>query len=76
MPTCNIDAKGKAVRLLWGALSLAVAIGMGALILLDILEGWGWWVGAGVAAALGLLSLWEGRRGWCVVRAMGIKTPI
>jgi hypothetical protein len=24
----------------------------------------------------GMFSMWEARAGWCVVRAMGIKTPI
>ena len=72
---CNIDAKGKAARLIWGILCVIAAAVMAALLLLKILSGWGWWVGAAVALVAGLVGIWEARRGWCVVRGMGIKTP-
>ena len=34
-----------------------------------------WYPTAGTAAG-GLLALFEARTGWCVVRAMGFKTPL
>ena len=72
---CNIDAKGKFVRLLWGLLMLALAGVLAGLILLDILPG-GWvWVGGVALALFGGFGIYEARAGWCVARAMGFKTP-
>ena len=76
MATCNIDAKGKAVRLIWGLGCLVVAVALTILLFLDILAGWGWWIAVGASVGFGALGIWEGRRGWCVVRAMGIRTPM
>jgi len=36
--------------------------------------GWWWFVVAGAAAG-GAFTVFEARAGWCVVRAMGFKTP-
>jgi Protein of unknown function (DUF2892) len=71
---CNIDAKGKAVRLVIGTISLLAGAGL--------LAAW-WTTGAewalytGIGAALGgAFGIFEGAAGWCVVRAMGMRTPI
>lgn len=73
---CNIDAKGKAVRLIYGLLMIAAAIGVAALALADVLaSGWWWAVALGLFAA-GSFGVFEARAGWCVVRAMGFKTPV
>ncbi|MBL8879355.1 MAG: hypothetical protein JNG88_09575 [Phycisphaerales bacterium] len=39
---------------------------------------WGvWrWPIASIAILLGLFGLYEARRGWCALRAMGFRTPI
>ena len=73
--TCNIDSKGKAARLIWGALCLAVG--------LVVLFAWARPGGGPVAWTLtivllvaGAFGIFEGWAGWCVVRAMGFKTPI
>lgn len=72
---CNIDAKGKFVRLVWGLVMLAAAIALAALILLGVLDG-GWsWALVGAVAAAGAFGVYEARTGWCVARAMGFKTP-
>lgn len=72
---CNIDAKGKAVRLVMGLLSLIGAIVLAGLILaLDLSAGL-WFAVAGAAIGGGF-AVFEGWSGWCVVRAMGFKTPI
>ena len=72
---CNIDAKGKCVRLIYG-LILAIA----GVILLFL-----WALPAGGVLAWsvctllilgGALAIFEARKGWCIVRAMGIKTPM
>ena len=73
---CNIDAKGKAIRLYGGLLaSLAGLIGY---LLVDqgvlpIPETLGH-VGVALVLLSGAFSIFEARSGWCVVRAMGFKT--
>ncbi|MEM6458309.1 MAG: hypothetical protein AAF710_02840 [Planctomycetota bacterium] len=73
---CNIDAKGKSVRLIGGLICLAAAVAVGVLTLSGLLPGL---AGACVAAGLlvgGGFMVFEARAGWCVVRAMGFKTPV
>ncbi len=73
---CNIDAKGKTLRLVGGILAL-LGGAVGYYILdaeyLPIPETLGQ---LGVVAAVigGAFSIFEARAGWCVVRAMGFKT--
>ncbi len=73
---CNIDSKGKAVRLISGLLCTLVGL---------VLLGLGWWgvepywglIGVGVGTlAGGAFQIYEGWTGWCALRAMGWKTPI
>ena len=73
---CNIDSRGKAVRLVWGIINLVVGAVFVGLFFSGVLTGsWAWIVG--VAAILGgAFAIFEARAGWCVVRAMGIKTPV
>ncbi len=72
---CNIDARGKAVRLIIGLLTLGVAAVLAALILLGVLPGgWLWAAVAGTAVG-GAFGLFEARNGWCAMRAMGFRTP-
>jgi uncharacterized membrane protein HdeD (DUF308 family) len=72
---CNIDAKGKLARLIYGLILLIAGI-----ILLFI-----WALPSGtvlswvVTVALllgGAVAIFEARAGWCGVRAMGFKTPM
>jgi len=73
---CNIDARGKALRLIAGMIVTLAAVVMLALLAMKVLQG-GWFWGIGIAALLlGALQIFEGRSGWCVLRAMGFKTPI
>ena len=72
---CNIDARGKAVRLLSGVVMVVLGVIAGALTGLAVIGGWGWAV-AGVLIAVGGFAIFEARAGWCVVRAMGMKTPV
>lgn len=73
--TCNIDAKGKALRLIIGLVALLGGVLMVAL--------WAWgsgdWVAWAVSAAVviyGAFAIFEGWAGWCIVRAMGFRTPV
>jgi hypothetical protein len=73
---CNIDAKGKAVRLIWGTLLLIGGVVL--LVLWPIRHGGGavpWIVSVAVILG-GAFAIFESRAGWCVIRAMGFKTPI
>ena len=72
---CNIDARGKAVRLIVGGAMLVISAVLLALILTDVLSvRWGWV--AGGVACFGAFGVVQARAGWCVVRAMGFSTRI
>jgi hypothetical protein len=72
---CNIDAKGKAVRLrsgmlmtlLGGVSTLAWAVPSGGAV--------PWAISLGLLAS-GAFAIFEARAGWCALRALGIKTPV
>ncbi len=73
--TCNIDARGKAARLIYGIIMLVIG--------LAVMLGWAWSANSPLAWAItlfcligGAFGIFEARAGWCVVRAMGIKTPM
>ena len=71
---CNIDARGKAVRLILGA---AMVVGGIVLLTLNALAfiDFGFWLGVALVA-FGGFGVFEGASGWCVVRAMGWRTPL
>jgi hypothetical protein len=62
----NIDNRGRLVRGL-GAVTLFIGAGFG--FSLSV------WLGA-VLAAAGAFVLFEALRGWCVLRACGLKTRL
>ena len=72
---CNIDSKGKAVRLVSGLVVTLVAV---LLILFWAVRVGGWvaWTASVLLVLFGAFQIFEARKGWCVVRAMGFKTPI
>ena len=72
---CNIDAVGKAVRLKLGIMAvIAGMITSLVFIVLNINFGIEWIIPLGIIGG-GVFSMIEGWAGWCVVRAIGIKTP-
>ena len=76
MPECNIDAKGKVARLLGGIASIFGALILAALLATDTIAfGLGWYAVAGAVLG-GAFAIFEARAGWCIVRAIGIKTPL
>ncbi|MCC5830534.1 MAG: hypothetical protein JJU36_13895 [Phycisphaeraceae bacterium] len=80
MPTCNIDSRGRRVRLLGGLFCGVVGIGVLVAALLGTgrdggVGTWAWWVGGGFLAGAAF-TIYEARAGWCALRAMGIRTPI
>ena len=72
---CNIDARGRAVRRNGGILCLV----LGALAFGAAFTGVPRGPFLGISAFLivaGLFQLFESRKGWCALRAMGVKTPL
>ena len=73
---CNIDARGKLVRLINGIALIIIGV---ALVVF-----WAVWAQGGVIAwvvsimliAGGAFAIFEARAGWCAIRAMGFKTPL
>ena len=72
---CNIDAKGKRVRLINGIILLVLALAVAGF--------WAWpsklFFAWGLAAFLflaGSFVVFEARAGWCALRAMGIRTKV
>ena len=72
---CNIDARGKAVRLRLGLMGVLSSLGLAAACLLISAPELAWIVPAGAFIG-GVFAIFEGRTGWCVVRALGFRTPI
>ena len=62
----NIDRRGRVVRAIWG-----VACIIGGLFLAR----YSWWI-CGVLVISGIFALYEALRGWCLMRACGIKTKL
>lgn len=62
----NIDNKGRLARAISGALLL-----IGGVVAVSFL----WWLGL-ILLASGAFVLFEAMRGWCVMRACGIKTKL
>jgi len=71
---CNIDQRGRRARLISGAI---VVLGGGVLIVTGLIAGSKTLLVAGIFLDVaGSFMIFEGARGWCVLRAMGVKTPM
>jgi len=73
---CNIGAKGKAARLKMGILAVVFATVLAILVIAGVLSSNLWWYPVAAITFGGAFSIFEARAGWCVIRAMGFKTPI
>ncbi|MFB1005292.1 MAG: hypothetical protein QMC59_02290 [Candidatus Poseidoniaceae archaeon] len=73
---CNIDAAGKAARLKGGIVATLGGVLVGAITLAEVVQGPVWWLITAGALFGGAFAIFEARAGWCVVRAMGIRTPL
>jgi hypothetical protein len=76
MSQCNIDARGRSLRLIAGLVGLVAGLVLGVLMLGGVLESAWWWVPIVVLLLGGGFGVYEGRVGWCALRAMGFKTPV
>ena len=73
---CNIDSKGRAMRLVAGLLALlggAVAYLILMLEIMPVPESIGT-VGMLAMVIGGAFAIFEAKAGWCVVRALGFRT--
>ena len=75
MFTCNIDQRGKTMRLVVGALVEAIGLLLAALWVLEWTPAWTAWPALAIWLA-GIFVLFEAVVGWCAIRALGVKTPI
>lgn len=73
---CNIDAKGKAVRMAGGIATVLAGIVVSILTLTQVLEPEIGWFATISMFLGGGFAIFEARKGWCIIRAMGIKTPL
>ena len=72
---CNIDATGRAVRLVSGVLILAGGLVLITMLLLSMLAGFLVWLLSVALLVGGAFQVYEGWAGWCVLRAWGVRTP-
>jgi uncharacterized membrane protein HdeD (DUF308 family) len=72
---CNIDARGKRLRLINGIVTLIIGV-----VLI-----FAWAIPRGTALSWtiaiacligGAFMIFEARAGWCAIRAMGFRTPL
>ena len=73
---CNIEARGKAYRLKLGIMGVVVGSVLAAVFSLAGIEGSVLWLIPMAIIGGGAFSIFEGRAGWCVVRAMGFRTSL
>ncbi|QNN22815.1 hypothetical protein HED60_11230 [Planctomycetales bacterium ZRK34] len=73
---CNIDKRGRMARAVWGIVMLLGAVAMVVCAVAGFLSGWWVWVVAAALLVAGLFGLYEARKGWCMMRAMGFRTPM
>ncbi len=73
---CNIDQKGRLARLYTGIVAIAFGIVLALLTYLSVIPAALGWVTVGGIIFGGAFAIFEARKGWCIVRAVGIKTPL
>ncbi|MBT8485353.1 MAG: hypothetical protein HKO59_00130 [Phycisphaerales bacterium] len=73
---CNIDARGKAVRLLGAIALICVGLGLIGCEVFGVTDARWTWITAVTLLTAGGFGIFQARAGWCVVRAMGFRTPL
>ncbi len=73
---CNIDARGKAVRLKLGIKGLVAGLALATAFYIAGID-WAilWLIPLGIAGG-GAFAIFEAWASWCVVRALGFRTPL
>ena len=73
---CNIDARGKAVRMKLGIRLVIISLVLMALVFFGIIPTPLGWILVGSSFVGGAFTIWESWMGWCIVRGMGFETKI
>jgi uncharacterized membrane protein len=73
---CNIDQKGRLARLYTGIVAIVFGIILSLLTYLSVLPVTIGWLAVAGSIFGGAFAIFEARKGWCIVRAVGIKTPL
>ena len=73
---CNIDRKGRLARLYTGIIAIAFGIAIALLTYLNVLPASLGWLAVAGSVFGGAFAIFEARKGWCIARAIGIKTPL
>ena len=73
---CNIDDRGKAYRFLGGVAAIVGGVALAGLAFANVVSHELLWVPIISALVGGAFAIFEARAGWCIVRAMGFRTPV
>ena len=73
---CNIDSKGRVVRVITGIFAILAGFVLAILVSQGILTSESYMFVIIGSILGGAFAMWEARAGWCVVRAIGIRTPL
>lgn len=71
---CNIDDQGVRFRRVWGIMVLFVGLISAGLAMWSGI--WWVWIIAVACLSAGAFAIYESRKKWCALRAMGVKTRI
>ena len=72
---CNIDQRGRTVRIVIGAFFELIGLVLGVLWWEGLAPDWTIWPAIGCVLG-GWFGIFEGMKGWCALRALGVKTPL
>ena len=73
---CNIDARGKAIRMKLGVRLIIISLILATLTYIEIIPTTLGWLATAASFGGGAFTIWESRMGWCVIRAMGFRTKL
>ena len=73
---CNISHKGRLARLYTGIVAIVFGLVLAILTTLSVLPTALGWIAVAGSIFGGAFAIFEARKGWCIVRAIGFKTPL
>ena len=73
---CNISHKGRLARLYTGIVAIIFGLVLALLTTLSVLPTALGWIAVAGSIFGGAFAIFEARKGWCIVRAIGFKTPL